>query len=143
VPVAQVGVPLITVHAMPHVPQFVSVLSGASQPLLATPSQLPKPALQLAIAQVPVPQVEVAFARLHATPQPPQFVSVFSAVSQPLAVTPSQLPKPALQPAIAHEPLPHVDIAFASAHALPHAPQFVLVVSGDSQPLPVIASQLP
>jgi hypothetical protein len=40
-PVEHVGVALLRAQAAPHALQFVSEVSGASQPLLATPSQLP------------------------------------------------------------------------------------------------------
>ena len=44
--------------------------------------------------------------------------------SQPLLFTPSQFEKPALHDAIAHMLAEHELVAFASAHARPHAPQF-------------------
>jgi len=72
-------------HLVPHAPQFMSVLSGVSQPLLSTPSQLPQPLLQEAIWHVPVEQVAVALVREQVVPQAPQFVSVLSCVSQPSA----------------------------------------------------------
>jgi hypothetical protein len=53
--------------------------------------------LHIAIWQVPVEQVAVAFAREHMTPHAPQWLSVLSGCSQPLASLPSQSPNPALQ----------------------------------------------
>jgi hypothetical protein len=82
IPVAQVPAPFMTVQAVPHAPQFATVFSGDSQPLLAMPSQLPKPGLQLRTAHVPVAQVDAAFAKEQVVPQPPQLASVFSCVSQ-------------------------------------------------------------
>ena len=43
VPVAQLGVPCAVLHERPHMPQFTSVLSSVSQPLLRLPSQSPQP----------------------------------------------------------------------------------------------------
>jgi hypothetical protein len=58
----------------------------------ASPSQLPKSAAH-AIAQVPARQAGVPLAALHAAPHAPQCAGVDeSAVSQPLAALPSQLP---------------------------------------------------
>jgi hypothetical protein len=63
-----------------------------SQPLSSLPSQSSYPALHIAIWQVPVEQVAVAFARQHVAPHAPQWLSVLSACSHPLAELPSQLP---------------------------------------------------
>jgi hypothetical protein len=44
-PAEQTEVALESVHALPHAPQLVALLRrSVSQPLLAAPSQLPKPA---------------------------------------------------------------------------------------------------
>jgi hypothetical protein len=40
-PVEQVAVAFAREQVTPHPPQFVSVVSGVSQPLLSFPSQLP------------------------------------------------------------------------------------------------------
>jgi hypothetical protein len=48
-----------------------------------------------------------------------------------------------LHETIAQLPVEQLVDAFASAHADPHALQFVSVVSGASQPLPAFPSQLP
>jgi hypothetical protein len=128
---------------VPQLPQFTFVVSGASHPLATTPSQLPKPALQLAMAHVPDPHVAVAFVSgPHPTPHEPQLVAVFSGVSQSCPV-PEQWPKPGLQLATAQVPLPHVAVPFMVVHALPHAPQLTFVFSGDSQPLLGLPSQSP
>jgi hypothetical protein len=63
-----------------------------SQPLALLPSQLPQPALQAPIWQVPELQSAEALAKEQGVPQAPQLVSVFRGVSQPLALLPSQLP---------------------------------------------------
>jgi hypothetical protein len=73
------------------------VPSVVSQPLVALPSQLPKPVLQVPSVQVPVLQLALALARLHPTLQSPQSVVVVTLRSQPLSGLASQLLNPALQ----------------------------------------------
>src|SRR5437763_777415 len=63
-------------------------------------------------------------------------------VSQPLPMLPSQLPNPALH-AIAQLPPVHDGVPFAFEHALPHAPQFAVVVMSASHPFCGLLSQLP
>jgi hypothetical protein len=46
IPLEQVAVALAREQVVPQAPQFESVLSGVSQPLLSLPSQLPQPTLQ-------------------------------------------------------------------------------------------------
>ena len=142
-PLAQLDVAFESVHGVPHVPQFVAVVSAASQPLAALRSQLPKPALQARSVHVPVEQLALAFARVHGTPQAPQLVSVVSDASQPFADIESQSSNPALHDAIWQEPVAHVGVAFARAQPAPQTPQFVSVVSTDSQPFDSFMSQLP
>lgn len=80
-------------HAWPHALQFWAlVFKLVSQPLAAAPSQLPKPVLQLATAQLPELQLAVALASEQALPHPPQCVVVFSFCSQPSAAELLQLP---------------------------------------------------
>jgi hypothetical protein len=89
----QPGVPFATAHTLVHDPQALTLLvSVVSQPLAALASQLPKPAAQ-AIEHVPALHVGVPFTVLHALPQLPQLLRlVLVLVSQPLALTLSQLP---------------------------------------------------
>jgi hypothetical protein len=69
-----------------------------SQPVDAVLSQLPKPALQLAMVQVPEAQPALAFSRLQAALQAPQFCTLVPRfTSQPLVGLPSQFSKPAWQ----------------------------------------------
>lgn len=68
---------------MPHAVQLPVVLSGASQPLDALKSQLPKPIAQLTSEHVPVEQLSVAFVSAQAVLHAPQWVRELSAVSQP------------------------------------------------------------
>lgn len=95
------------------------------------------------MAQEPVPQVAVAFAREQAVPQLPQLVSEVSATSQPFGSRASQLPKPGVQTEMAHEPVPHVAVAFAREQAVPQLVQLVSEVSAVSQPLGPLPSQFP
>ena len=140
-PVPHVAVAFAREHVLPHVAQLVSVVSAVSQPFVAFASQLPKPASHDEMAQVPVPQVAVAFAREQAIPQLAQFAKVVSAVSQPLAVLPSQLPKPPLHAPIAQEPVEQLAVALVRLHAAPQLAQFASVVSDASQPLASTRSQ--
>ncbi len=81
----------------------------------------------------------------HAAPQAPQCVGVVPRlVSQPLAATRSQSPKPARQAATVHAPAEQPAVALASEHALPQAPQFdTLVLVAVSHPLATDPSQSP
>jgi hypothetical protein len=99
-PEAQVAEALVREQEVPQVPQLVSELREASQPLVLLPSQLASPALQLAIWQEPVPQVAVAPVLEQEAPHDPQLERVLTGVSQPLEATPSQFPNPEAQLAI-------------------------------------------
>ena len=60
-------------QASPHVPQWVLVSSAASQPLLATPSQSPKPVRHV-YPHAPTAHVAVVFAGVgHTLPHVPQW----------------------------------------------------------------------
>jgi hypothetical protein len=78
-------------------------------------------------------------------PQPPQALRLVTVgVSQPFAIFPSQLAKPALHALTTHVLLVHTEAAFASTQARPQAPQlFRSDASGVSQPLTALPSQLP
>lgn len=62
--------------------------------------------------------------------------------SQPFPVSPSQFEYPELQPAIAHDPVEQVGLAFGRLQGTPHPPQLVRVVSEVSHPFCRFASQL-
>jgi hypothetical protein len=133
--VLHAAVPCALVHDSPQLRQFDVVPFVVSQPAWLVQSK--NPALHAETLQVPVAQVEVAFGKLHVTPQSPQFVSVCRSVSQPLPALPSQLLYPLAQLGLhakfgevpAHEVVP-----CAFAHASPHAAQFELVPSCVSHP---------
>ena len=104
-------------HASPHEPQsFTFDARFASQPLEATPSQLPKPAVQLVTSHVPPLHADVALARLHTFPQPPQLFGSESSFTQ----APPQFVRPA----------PHVRVQAPAeqtsppAQTCPQLPQF-------------------
>ena len=113
-------------HARPHAPQWASVvLVLVSQPFEATPSQLPKPALQVATAHAPAAQAAVALGSEHARPHAPQCAAVERVlVSQPFEGLPSQSPKPVAQ-VNPHAPDAHEGVALAGdGHAFPQRPQW-------------------
>jgi len=143
VPLGQVVVPFAFVHCVPHIPQFVTVLSDASQPLVTSPSQLPKLALQ-AIEQAPRAQLGVPLLLLHVVPQAPQFATLICVfTSQPFAPAPSQLPNPELHAPRAQLPDAQDSAAFARSQTAPQVPQLDSVVRLVSQPFEAFPSQLP
>jgi hypothetical protein len=130
-------------HVEPHAPQFVSVLSDVSQPFAESPSQSPRPGLQVETPHTPATQFGVPPAGGHTLLHSPQllmFVCVL--VSQPFAGLPSQFPEPALH-AGTHTPPVQAVVPFEFVQPAPQAPQFVVVVSDVSQPLTGSPSQLP
>jgi hypothetical protein len=93
-----------------------------------------------------VPHDAVPCARLQATPQPLQFVSVLSCVSQPSLAVASfalQSSQPLLHAAIWQLPEAQLGVPCALLQALPQAPQSVSVLSCVSQPLFLLPSQSP
>ena len=69
---------------------------------------------------------------------------MLSGLSQPLALLPSQFPKPAVQPASWHTPPMQEAVPLANVHTFPHAPQLeTLVRMLASHPLTGLPSQLP
>ena len=98
-----------------------------SQPLESTPSHDEKPLLHEEIAQVPVAQVAVAFAREQPMPQPLQFVVVRMLVSQPLTTLLSQLWNPVLQTGV-QVPATQEVLPLVLVQAVVHAPQWLVSV---------------
>jgi hypothetical protein len=128
---------LVELHTSPQPPQLrASVLVLTSHPLAALPSQLPKPALQLASVQAPAAQPAVALLSAHARPHDPQWAALVAVSTQ----APAQSVEPAAQVAW-HAPLAHTCVP---VHGVRQAPQLaessrVLV----SQPLAALESLLP
>lgn len=116
-PAAHVGAALGGVaHRTPHPPHREgSLRRSTSQPFSASPSQSAKPVAQ-ALPHTPAAQVGVALARIgHALLHAPQCATLVAvAVSQPLAVIPSQSSKPAPQ-ASPQAPAVHAGDALAPA----------------------------
>jgi hypothetical protein len=119
---------------VPHEPQSERVVSGVSQPLLSTPSQLPNPDVHVTRSQVRAAQDSTAFGRLHATPQLPQSVKVSSRVSQPFVAFMSQLPNMRSHAVRVQVPVAQDSVAFARLQDVPHEPQSASVFSGVSHP---------
>jgi hypothetical protein len=90
--------PVIALHTgeapeqeAPHEPQFEAVPSGVSQPFIGLPSQSAKPALQLAIPQVPIVHEGVPFITVQARLHIPQCKGdSLRLASQPFIGLPSQ-----------------------------------------------------
>jgi hypothetical protein len=141
-PLRQLVEPLELLQAMPQPPQLAMSASRlASQPLVASPSQLPNPVAQL-IAQVPWVQAAVPLVELQRVPQSPQWlVLVWRSVSQPFCLSPSQSPKLALQVGV-QAPAVQLEVPFGFTHSASQAPQCLeFVASSISQPLPAFLSQ--
>ena len=115
--VTQVPLVQVPAQARPHTPQCeFEVLRLVSQPLLALPSQSPKPALQVK-PQLDDAQVVVALARAgHTLPHEPQWLVLFVVFTQepehgvcPLGQAATQLPDAQ---------------SCVEVHTRPQAPQF-------------------
>ena len=83
-PTAQVAVALGSAHTRPQAPQLDAlVLRSVSQPLVARPSQSPKPAVQR--EGVPIPPAQPCAATLasaQTVPQAPQLVGSMAVLAQ-------------------------------------------------------------
>jgi hypothetical protein len=133
-------------HTTPHAPQFVLLFCVlVSQPFATLPSQLAKPALHEATVHMPDEHALLPLATAaQVVPQAPQLDTLDCVlVSQPLALLPSQLPKPALQLAMPHAPIVHEAAPLLGvAQTVPHAPQLDrLLLRLTSQPLDATRSQ--
>ena len=153
VPVMTPGSALQSVRAPQVAPQVVGALRLTSQPLVALPSQLPKPASHVVMPHTPAEQV-AAFTLLapmqftrpaHIVPHE---VTELRLTSQPLAGLPSQFAKPGLQVVMPHPPAVHVaactfGAALQSTRAPQVVPHEVTVLRLASQPFIALPSQLP
>jgi hypothetical protein len=135
-PVLQVGVALAVLQASRQAPQCsAEVLRLVSQPLVALPSQSPKPGLQLARPQTAPTQPATPLAGVgQARLQAPQLrTSVRTSTHAPLHSKVGALHE------VMQVPLLHT---CPKAQARPHAPQFaVSLATGRSQPLAALPSQ--
>jgi hypothetical protein len=90
---------------------------------------------------MPVEQLPVACAGAQGTPHAPQLAVVFTRVSQPFIVRPSQFPKPGRQSCIVQAPTAHDAVALGNEQLAPQMPQFVSVRTEVSQPSAGMALQ--
>jgi hypothetical protein len=94
----------------------------------------------MVIAQAPVLQLVVACARAQVAPHAPQFVALFSWVSQPFPGFPSQSPQPISQ--VGWQPVwVHWVEPCALLQTSPHLRQFSTLPSWVSQPSAVLVLQ--
>src|SRR6266567_4308955 len=131
------AVPLAALQTLPQAPQlFTLTWRLVSQPSLALPLQLAKPALQEATLQTLFEHAAVPLAALQTLPQAPQlFTLTWRLVSQPSLALPLQLAKPALQEATLQTLFEHAAVPLAALQTLPQAPQLLtLLVRLVSQP---------
>jgi hypothetical protein len=143
VPLPQLALAFARVQATLQPPQCVLLVSACSQPLDVLLSQLPRPAVQLPKVHVPVAQLSVAPAKSQVALHALQLVVLVRGASQPVLARRSQSPKPPLQAPSAQVPVAQLSPAFARLQVAPHAPQSVVELSGVSQPLAALRSQLP
>src|SRR6478609_9024335 len=92
-PSMHTAVPFARSHVAPHAPQFASVSSAVSQPLLASPSQSAKPSRQRTSSQIPLAHDDSALGSAHVVPHLPQLSRVVRSVSQPSAELVLQSPQ--------------------------------------------------
>src|SRR5262245_759525 len=107
---------------MLQAPQLATVeVRSTSQPLAGSPSQLPKPAAQEAMMQLPPAHPAVACGGAgQGMAQPPQLLtSLLAFTSQPFPTMPSQLRNPCWHDAMEHEPRTHSGVALGVTQALP------------------------
>jgi hypothetical protein len=117
VPITQVPVALVGLHAWLQPPQFAIVLSCVSQPFAGLPSQSPNPALQV-LRQTPSAQLTwEALVPWQATPQSPQLLTLVFVLTQ----LPLQLVSPLAQLTTHCPP----EQTFSAPQALPQAPQWL------------------
>jgi hypothetical protein len=136
-------VPFAFVHWLPQALQLSTlVIRFVSQPVArASPSQLPKPALQAMEQTLPEQEGKPPVV-LQAAPQPPQWATVAVVfVSQPLFGFPSQSSKPELQTG-EQAPSTQEVVPFAFVHVTPQAPQWLAALRDCSQPVASLPSQL-
>ncbi len=135
-----------TGQAFEQEPHVTGRERSASHPLALFRSQLPHPVSHWR-PHAPPAHTPVAWAALgHRTPQVPQWFVVDSrSVSQPLLMTPSQLPQPASH-TIPHVPFKQATVAcgYVPVHAWLHPPQWAMFwLKSASHPLAAVPSQFP
>jgi hypothetical protein len=150
VPLAQVAAALAKKQGRPQPPQcVVLVVVLVSQPLTASPSQLPKPVLHMPRRHTPPVHDTAPLDRVQAWPQPPQFARLVEvSTSQPSPALPLQSARPVGQVPRA---VPQVAMVHTGTrpgvvvlHTLPQVRQLLTAVLRlVSQPFSAMPSQLP
>ncbi len=116
---------------------------SVSQPVVASPSQSPKPVLHAVTAHAPAEHDDVALRSEHARRHTPQLLlSLRVLISQPFDDISSQSANPSAQRST-QRPITHAPVEFSPAgHRLPHAPQFIeSLLRSVSHPLAALMSQ--
>lgn len=142
-PVAQLGVPCVVLHAWPQAPQLVGLVSVlTSQPVAYCASQSANGAEQASTAHVVAMHVAAPFCTRQTLPHAPQLATLLVvAVSQPSLALALQLPKPEAH-AIPHAPPEQNAEPWLPSHVTPQPPQLVTaVVVSVSQPFALLPSQ--
>jgi hypothetical protein len=150
VPLAQVAAALAKKQGRPQPPQWVVlVVVLVSQPLTASPSQLPKPVLHVFSRHTPPVHATEPLARVQAWPQPPQLARLVEvSTSQPSPALPLQSARPEGQVPRAVPQVPEVHTGTSpGVVVLQMVPQvrqlFTAVLRLVSQPFSAMPSQLP
>jgi hypothetical protein len=122
----------------PHAPQFfTSFVRLISHPLVGLWSQSMNPAVHAETAHAELLQTDVALARVHGLPQPPQLTtSLVVLTSHPLAGFASQSENPVLHLLTAQAELTQLDAAFESEQASPQALQSLALLVVSTQLVP-------
>jgi len=104
VPPIQVLLPLLLTQVTPQAPQLeVLICVLVSQPSLGFPLQSRNPELHVGL-HAPLTQLVVPLSLSQVAPQAPQLLTLFNTVSQPVASSLSQSPKPLPQELMAQLP---------------------------------------
>ena len=133
-------------QTVPHAPQLlVAVAVLVSQPSVALPLQLPKPALHAATAQLPAVHVAVAFGSAQMREQAPQLaMEVWMFTSHPLAGALSQSRYPFAHDITVQRPALHPGVPLATVHTTPQPPQLATdELRSVSHPFAELPSQSP
>jgi len=138
--------PFAFMHEVAQFPQCIGIVRSTRQPLCGLPAHTACVGSQIGWQIPPEQLVLVVPVSMQALPQPPQFaVEVLVLVSQPLSGLKSQSEKlaglqlgtqPPIEPSKVHDVVP-----CALVQAVPHAPQWLVVVRSVSQPLLGFESQ--
>jgi hypothetical protein len=142
-PAAQPALPFATKHALPHPPQFATLVAvSTSHPSAALPLQSASVPPHVEMPHTPPTQFAVPLTSGQTLVQLPQASTLFDvSTSQPFDASVSQSRKLPVH-VMEHAPSAHVAVPWFVEHGVPHAPQFlVLVLVSVSQPFESMPSQ--